>query len=184
MQVPVLIKEAKHGSAAAQKCLFDLYAPKMMLVCRRYVKSLEDAEEILLDGFYKFYRSLTDFNYHSDEAFHAWLKRIMINECLMFLRKRSAFAIVAEIDVEEIPLPAEAFSAMSTSEILLLIIQLPAGYRTVFNLHVIEGFSHREIAEMLGIQEASSRSQLAKARHVLQKLILNQHQAYGSRQSK
>jgi RNA polymerase sigma-70 factor (ECF subfamily) len=104
MQVSLLIKEAKHGSAAAQKCLFDLYAPKMMLVCRRYVKQQEDAEEIMLDGFYKFYRSISQFTYQGDEAFQAWLKRIMINECLMFLRKRSAFSVIAENHVDDIPL--------------------------------------------------------------------------------
>jgi len=184
MQVSLLIKEAKHGSAAAQKCLFDLYAPKMMLVCRRYVKLQEDAEEIMLDGFYKFYRSISQFTYQGDEAFQAWLKRIMINECLMFLRKRSAFAVIAENYVDDIPFPAEALSSISTAEILLLIIQLPVGYRTVFNLHVIEGYAHREVAEMLGIQEATSRSQLAKAKLLLQKMILKNQPDHGSRQSK
>ena len=184
MQVSTLIREAKHGSAAAQKCLFDLYASKMMLVCRRYVKSVEDAEEVLLDAFYKIFRALDQFSYQGDDAFQAWMKRIMVNESLMFLRKRSPFAVVAESDAEDIPFPAEVLGSMSASEILLLIIQLPVGYRTVFNLHVIEGFSHPEIASMLGIREGTSRSQLAKAKQLLQKMILNNQPGYGSRQSK
>ena len=183
MQVSTLIKEAKHGSAAAQKCLFDLYASKMMLICRRYVKSVEDSEEVMLDGFYKVFRAIGDFNYLGDEAFQAWVKRIMVNECLMFLRKRSPFSVVAESDTDEIPLPAEVLSSMSAAEILLLIIQLPVGYRTVFNLHAIEGYSHLEIASLLGIREATSRSQLAKAKQYLQKMILKNQPGYG-RQSK
>jgi RNA polymerase sigma-70 factor (ECF subfamily) len=184
MEVSGLIREAKHGSAAAQKCLFDLYASRMMLVCRRYIKSVEDSEEVLLDGFYKLFCALDQFNYRGDEAFQGWMKRIMVNECLMFLRKRSAFAVVAESDAEEVPFPAEVLDSMSASEILLQIIQLPVGYRTVFNLHVIEGFSHPEISAMLGIQEGTSRSQLAKAKQLLQKMILTNQPGYGSRQSK
>jgi RNA polymerase sigma-70 factor (ECF subfamily) len=156
----------------------------MMFVCRRYVKSVEDAEEILLDGFYKMFRALKDFTYQGDEAFQGWVKRIIVNECLMFLRKRAPFAVVAESDAEEIPFPAEVLDSMSASEILLQIIQLPVGYRTVFNLYAIEGFSHPEIAAMLGIHEGTSRSQLAKARQLLQKMILTKQPGYGSRQSK
>jgi len=83
-----LIKEAKKESAAAQKCLFDLMSDKMILVCRRYVKNYEDAEELLLDGFYKFFKTLSSFTYQTDGGVYAWLKKIMINECLAFLRKK------------------------------------------------------------------------------------------------
>ena len=89
METSELIKEAKQGSAAAQKCLFDQWAEKMLLVCRRYVKNSEDAEELLLDGFYKFFKKIAAFNYQGDAALYVWLKRIMINECLMFLRKKN-----------------------------------------------------------------------------------------------
>ena len=95
MNIPELIKEAKHGSTAAQKCLFDQFADKMLLVCRRYVKSPEDAEELMLDGFYKFFKNISSFNYQSDLALYAWIKKIMINECLMFLRKKTAFTILS-----------------------------------------------------------------------------------------
>ena len=85
MDLSVLIKEAKEGSKAAQKCLFDQLSDKMGLICRRYVKNREDAEEILLDGFYKFFKNLPGFTYQGDASLVAWLKKIMVNECLMFL---------------------------------------------------------------------------------------------------
>src|SRR5687768_7913300 len=113
MNIPELIREAKQGSTAAQKCLFDQFADKMMLVCRRYVKSSEDAEEIMLDGFYKFFKNLPDFNYHGDAALFAWLKRIMINECLMFLRKKSVFTIVSETAAKELTLQEDALNNLS-----------------------------------------------------------------------
>jgi len=88
MEIAQLIKEAKNGSAAAQKCLFDLLSDKMILVCRRYVKTNEDAEEVLLDGFYKFFKKLNTFQFKGEAALYGWLKKIMINECLMLLRKK------------------------------------------------------------------------------------------------
>ena len=102
MDTQELIKEARSGSAAAQKCLFDLLADRMMLVCRRYVKNREDAEEILLDGLYKFFRHLPEFRYQGEAALQAWVKRIMINECLMFLRKQHVFSLLTEVQAEEI----------------------------------------------------------------------------------
>ena len=104
MNTSELIKEAKQGSTAAQKCLFDLFGEKMLLVCQRYVKIPEDAEELLLDGFYKFFTKISSFSYQGDAALYAWLKRIMINECLMFLRAKNVFTIVTEATAEEIPL--------------------------------------------------------------------------------
>src|SRR5450432_1604227 len=135
METSELIKEAKQGSAAAQKCLFDQLADKMLFVCRRYVKNSEDAEELLLDGFYKFFKKISSFSYQGDAALYGWLKRIMINECLMFLRKKNVFTIVTEAAAEDIPLQEEALNNLSVGEIFNLIIQLPVGYRTVFNLH-------------------------------------------------
>lgn len=183
MNTSELIKEAKHGSAAAQKCLFDLLADKMLMVCCRYVKNTEDAEELLLDGFYKFFKKLSSFNYQGDAALYVWLKRIMINECLMFLRKKNVFNIVTDATVEEIPLQEEALDNLSAAEIFNLIVQLPVGYRTVFNLYVIEGISHMEIASLLGIAEGTSKSQLSKAKILLQKMLLQNNIEYVKRKS-
>lgn len=183
MNIPELISEAKQGSAAAQKCLFDLFAEKMLLVCRRYVKSAEDAEELMLDGFYKFFKALSSFSYQSDAALYGWLKRIMVNECLMFLRKKTSFTIVAEAAADEVPLEEEALNKLSAAEIFNLILQLPVGYRTVFNLYSIEGLPHREIAQLLNINEGTSRSQLGKARTLLQKMVSQNQKAYAARKS-
>lgn len=178
-----LIREAKQGSAAAQKWLFDQFAGKMQLVCLRYVKNSQDAEELLLDGFYKFFKKIASFNYQGDAALYGWLKKIMINECLMFLRAKNVFNMVTEATAEELPLPEEALDRLSGDEILKLIVQLPVGYRTVFNLHAIEGMTHGEIAASLGIAEGTSRSQLSKAKILLQKLLVQNDIKYVKRKS-
>jgi len=183
MNIPELLKEARRGSSAAQKCLFDEFADKMMLVCRRYVKNPEDAEELMLDGFYKFFKNLSTFNYQGDAALYAWLKKIMIHESLMFLRKKKVLTIVSETAAEELPLHEEALNNLSAAEIFNLIIQLPVGYRTVFNLHAIEGMSHGEIAELLGIVEGTSKSQLSKAKTLLQKMLLQNQTDYVTRKT-
>ncbi|HEY2720139.1 MAG TPA: sigma-70 family RNA polymerase sigma factor [Chitinophagaceae bacterium] len=178
-----LIREAKQGSAAAQKCLFDHFAEKMLLVCHRYVKNSEDAEELLLDGFYKFFKKISSFNFQGDAALYAWLKRIMINECLMFLRAKNVFNIVTDSSADDISIQEEALDNLSAEEIYGLIVQLPVGYRTVFNLYVIEGMSHMEIAELLNISEGTSRSQLSKAKVLLQKMLLQNDIKYVKRTS-
>lgn len=176
MDNSLLIREAQKGSAGAQKCLFDAWADRMFVVCRRYVKTREDAEELLLDGFYKFFKNLDRFTYQGDPALYGYLKQLMIRECLMFLRKENVCAMVSEDAVEDIALPQEAMERLSAAEIFNLIIELPLGYRTVFNLHVLEGMTHREIASSLGISEGTSKSQLNKAKLLLQKMLIkNEH---------
>ena len=172
MNLPGLITETKLGSNAAAKGLFDLYSGRMLMLCRRYVKVPEDAEEVMLDGFRKFYSSLLSFNYESDAGSSAWLKKIMINECLMFLRKRQSFKIVSDALAEDISLREDVFDHLSAKEIFNLIILLPVGYRTVFNLFVVEGISHQEIARLLNITEGTSKSQLSKGKILLQKLLI------------
>jgi len=183
MEIAKLVKEARQGSTAAQKCLFDQLSDKMLLLCRRYVKNREDAEEILLDGFYKFFKTLPSFNYQGDPALHSWLKRIMINECLMFLRKKNAFSIVTETASEEIALEEEALTNLSAAEIFNMITQLPVGYRTVFNLYTVEGMDHKEIALLLGVAEGTSKSQLSKARSLLQKMLVQKGTEYVKRKA-
>jgi RNA polymerase sigma factor (sigma-70 family) len=184
MEIANLIQEAKEGSAAAQKCIFDLLSDKMLLVCCRYVKGREDAEEILLDGFCKFFMNLPGFHYQGEGPLFAWIKKIMINECLMFLRKKNAFQMVTEADAQLVPLEEELFSKLSAEAIFSVILQLPLGYRTVFNLHAIEGMKHSEIASLLGISEGTSKSQLSKARSLLQKLLSQKEASYVTRKTK
>ncbi len=184
MNASDLIKEAKQGSAAAQKCLFDQMAGKLLMICRRYVKSSEDAEEIMLNGFYKFFKNLSGFSYKGDDALFGWMKRIMINECLMFLRKKNVFTIVSDTAAEDVSLEEEAINNLSAAEIFNLIIQLPVGYRTVFNLYEIEGMKHNEIATLLSISESTSKSQLFKSKNLLQKMLLQKGIEYVKRKSK
>jgi RNA polymerase sigma-70 factor (ECF subfamily) len=183
MEISILIKDAAKGNAAAQKCLFDRLADPMMAVCCRYVKGREDAEEILLDGFFKFFKTLPGFTYQGEAALYSWIKTIMIRECLMFLRKRNVFTMLVEVEADDIPTESGILSQLSATEIFSLIVQLPVGYRTVFNLHVIEGMEHREIAVELGIAEGTSKSQLSKAKILLQKMLLQKGISYGQRKT-
>lgn len=139
----------------------------------RYVKNLADAEELMLNGFFSFFKAIDRFEYSSDAGITAWLKKIMVNECLMFLRKKGELKIVEDKFAQDIA-GAESFSSrMDAEEIYKEILALPSGYRTVFNLFVVEGYSHKEIAGLLNINEGTSRSQLNKARTLLQKVVLN-----------
>lgn len=184
MEIAQLVKEAKQGSAAAQQCLFDCWSDRMMLVCLRYLKNEQDAEEALLDGFYKFFKKLHGFSWQGEGALYGWLKKIMVNECLMQLRKKNVFSIVTEAAAEDLPLPEEALGNLTAKEIMALILQLPVGYRTVFNLHVMEGMEHKEIAASLGIAEGTSKSQLSKAKVLLQKNLLQHGSGYAQQRTR
>ncbi len=153
------------------------------MICGRYVKNREDAEEIMLDGFHKFFKNLSSFNYQGDAALFAWIKKIMINECLMFLRKKTVFNIVSDSVAEEVSLEEEALNNLSAAEIFGLVIRLPVGYRTVFNLFEIEGMAHKEIASLLGISEGTSKSQLSKSKALLQKMLLQKGVNYVKQKS-
>lgn len=161
----------------------------MMALCCRYVKNRADAEELLLDGFYKFFSRLKEFQYQGEAALYAWLRTIMVRECLMFLRRRRAFLLLsAEPDdaaetTADVAGVNEPLAGLSAAEIFDLIIRLPVGYRTVFNLFVIEGMEHKEIAKALGISEGTSKSQLSKARSLLQKMLLQKGIHYVKRKT-
>jgi len=149
----------------------------MLIVCMRYVKNLPDAEEIMLNGFYNFYKSIDRFIYSHDSSIGAWLKKIMVNECLMFLRKQDGLKIVEEVHAAEAGIEDGQIARMSANELFRMIMILPPGYRTVFNLFVVEGYSHKDIAALLGITEGTSKSQLNKARSMLQKTV-KQNETY------
>ena len=184
MNLSILIQEARQGSAAAQKCLFDRLAGTMRMLCLRYVKSPQAAEEILLDGFYKFFKGLPAFAYEGEAPLYGWVKKIMVNECLMYLRRKKAFVMVAESEAEQIgSWEEDALDRLSATEIFQMILRLPEGYRAVFNLYSLEGWSHKEISIQLGISEGTSRSQLSKARSLLQKMLLQNGTDYVKRKN-
>lgn len=141
------------------------------MTCLRYVKHLPDAEELMLNGFYSFYKSIDRFVYGGKGSIGAWLKKIMVNECLMFLRKKKEISIIKEADGLEISDNDNLLERLNANDLFQLILTLPAGYRTVFNLFAVEGYGHKEIASMLNITEGTSKSQLNKARGILQKAV-------------
>lgn len=183
MELQQLLKECKKQSITAQKYLYDRFALQLYLVCRRYLKTNEQAEEILHNGFLKIFTGLLQFSYTTDAAFIAWLNKIMVNECLMDLRKKNNFLLVTEDEAENITTDEWVENKLNADTIYTLITQLPVGYRTVFNLYCIEGYSHNEIAKVLNVSEGTSKSQLNKARKMLQQLIAN-NESYENRKAK
>lgn len=140
----------------------------MARLCQRYLHDRDDAEDVLMEGFMKVFKSLNKFTYTDENSLEVWMRRIIINECLMRLRK-SRWLVIVESYATDIPETID--TAISAEEILRLISALPQGYRTVFNLYAIDGYSHAEIATLLGISESASRSQLSHARSRLKELL-------------
>jgi RNA polymerase sigma factor (sigma-70 family) len=164
-----LIKRCKRKDRAAQKLLFDKYSAKMFGVCKRYVKNQEDAEDVLVEGLFKV---LTKIDKYSNKgSFEGWIRRILVNESLMHLRKRHNFKLTVEVSNIDIKSRANVEDDLAAQDILNLLDLLPTGYRTVFNMYVIEGYKHKDIAEILGVSINTSKSQLLLARRRLQSLI-------------
>ncbi len=185
MELSAILKECRTNSLTAQKCLYDCYARFFFLFCRRYLRTDELAEECMMNGFLKIYAGLASFDYQNDAASMSWMKKIMLNECLQELRKKERFFLVAENQAEEIAINSSAIDQLSAVDLFKLITKLPIGYRTVFNLYAIEGLKHTEIALELGISEGTSKSQLNKARALLQQMLLAENKDwYVSRRSK
>jgi len=176
MELKKLLKECATGSITAQKYLFDKYSVQYFILCRRYMKTKEEAEEVMMNGFLQIFKAIKSFNYTNEQAAISWQKRIMVNECLQALRKRTSFLVAIEEDYSEyISVDEEAIHKLSAEEIFNLITQLPAGYKIVFNLYVIEGYTHKEISKLLNISEGTSKSQLSKAKRMLQHFYIKQN---------
>lgn len=153
-----------------QHMLFKAYAGKMMTVCLRYSKDKMEAEDILQEGFIRVFQYMHQFKFEG--SFEGWLRRIIVNTALKSVsKKKISFVETDAFREDSRSLPPYAYSNLGADDILKLINRLPEGYRLVFNLHIIEGFSHEEIAQTLKIQAATSRSQLVKARKMLQNQI-------------
>jgi RNA polymerase sigma factor (sigma-70 family) len=167
----------------AQNRLYDAFFGKLYRLCLRYVRHESDAEEVLMNGFLKVFKLLPEFEYRDDNSLEVWLKRIVVNEALMHLRQQKALPQWAEVDeAEGVTAPFDApDAAIGAEAIYEAILELPTGYRTVFNLFVVEGYSHEEIANQLEINIGTSKSQLSKARTLLQKLLTNRgYERYGT----
>lgn len=166
-----LLKALRKGDPKAQRQLYEKYSSKMMGVCLRYVGDYMAAEDVLVEGFMKVFEKIDQFK--SEGSFEGWIRRIIINEALGYLRQRKR--IQEEADLEEAQWQADggnlADQTLEAEELMQLIECLPVGYRTVFNLYAIEGYAHAEIATMLSISESTSKSQLHRARALLQQYV-------------
>ncbi|SDY66495.1 RNA polymerase sigma factor [Hymenobacter psychrophilus] len=165
-----LIAACRQGSSRAQKQLYEQFSGLMLSVCLRYLRRREDAEEALIVGFTKVFRALDQ--YRHEGSFEGWIRRIVVNEALGMLRRKEPLHLAIDELTYDVPaVAATAESQLSADDMLALLAGLPAGYRTVFNLYALEGYSHPEIGELLGISEGTSKSQLSKARGMLQRRL-------------
>jgi len=167
-----LVKACLKGDAEAQRALYDSLSPKMFPVCLRYMSSREEAEDVLQEGFVTLFSKLD--SYSGAGSFEGWARKIFVNTALMQLRKNDVLKESEDLegawDISS--QDPTVIQNIGYQELLEIIESLPTGFRTVFNMYVIEGYSHKEIGEALGISENTSRSQLQRARMILQKKIL------------
>ncbi len=166
-----LVNECVKGNARAQRELFDKFAGKMLSVCLRYAKNTEQAEDVLQDGFVKVFMKLSDFK--KEGSLEGWIRRIMVNTALDQIRKEVKFK--GDLDIEDVGYKLEnnAFieEEMMAEDLMKLVRAMPDGYRVVFNMFAIEGYSHAEIAQTLGVTENTSKSQYSRARAYLRERL-------------
>ena len=167
-----LLKGCLAGDSRAQQALYEKYAGKMFVVCLRYIKDESEAEDTMVHGFAKVFEKLEQFK--GEGSLEGWIRRIMVNQSLLYIRKNKAMYLEVDIEkAEHTPDFGTLDNHLEADDLLNMVQRLPTGYRTVFNLYAIEGYSHKEIAERLGISENTSKSQLSRARALLQKYLLD-----------
>lgn len=166
-----LIKGCIAGDRRLQEELYRRFSPKMYAVCLRYANNADDAQDLLQEGFIKVYRNLHRFR--AEGSFEGWIRRVFVNTSIEHFRKKSTrLSMVTDKEENTIEdADITAIHKLAEKDIINIIQELSPGYRTVFNLYVVEGYSHKEIGELLGISEGTSKSQLARAKGVLQKKI-------------
>jgi len=164
-----LIQMCRKGNPEAQRMLYERYSPVLYGIVRRYIKSAEDAEDVFVKGMCKVLMKID--TYRDEGSFEGWMKRILSNEALMLLRKNKSLFLTREIGDLQIKDNSTIEEDIFADEILGLMAQLPTGYRTVFNMYVVEGYKHREIAEILGISINTSKSQLILAKKRMRELV-------------
>lgn len=164
-----IIKLAVDNNRSAQHQIYFKFSPKMLGVCRQYIKDLHLAEDLMITAFMKVFTNLKKFEHKG--SFEGWIRRIMVNECISYIRVQKKLHFMEEIYYNE-----EGFNEIESNfnveDIQFLIDNLPDGYKIIFNLYAVEGYKHREIAEMLGINDGTSKSQLSHARKMLQAQII------------
>lgn len=174
------IKLLTQGDSPTQKLVFEKCFGIMFRVCQRYVVQIDEAEDCVMKGFLKAFQQIEKFEYQNDNSFMYWLKRIMVNEALMALRKQNNFSLVSIESAPDIGFDDDFIKQMDAQYLYDAILKLPVGYRTVLNMFIVEGYSHQEIAQTLGITESTSKTQLAKAKAKLKNLINPKLFGYGN----
>ena len=165
-----LIHGCLEGNRRMQEELYRRFSPRMYAVCLRYAGNAEEAEDILQEGFIKIFKKLDSFR--SEGSFEGWVRRIFVNTAIEHFRRKKYLQPVTE--KEENTIEGKYFSVLdelAEKDILALVQELSPGYRTVFNMYVVEGYTHKEIADMLGISEGTSKSQLSRAKVILQSMV-------------
>ena len=166
-----LVNECAKGNSKAQRALFDKFAPKMLAVCQRYLRNSQEAEDVLQDGFVKVFQKIVDFK--MEGSLEGWIRRIVVNTALDTIRKNKK--LLNDVQVEEVQYKVSftdhQFDGMDLAQLMKLIDGMPDGYRIVFNMFAIEGYSHKEIADTLGVTENTSKSQYSRARAFLRTQI-------------
>ena len=168
-----LINGCLRRDNSAQRLLYETYSPRMYGLCCRYVKDSMDAEDVLVGAFTKVFDKIHQFK--NEGSFEGWIRKIVVNEALTYLRRHRSMYL--EIDLEQAGYEPDYQSLgdhLEAEDLLSIIQALPTGYRIVFNLYAIDGYSHKEIADQLGISENTSKSQLSRARAYLQKVLAEQ----------
>ena len=175
-----LIKQSLNNNRKAQKLLYHKYAPKMLRLCTYYIKDLQQSEEVMLNGFFKVFTKL--YKYSNKGSFEGWIRKIMIWESISYLRKKKELVFTNEIEIYGKYIENEVELNIAVEDLHLYVNQLPNGCRVVFNLYVIDGYKHAEIANILQISKGTSKTQLFRARKTLQKMIsLNQKKYHGTK---
>ncbi|MDQ6761756.1 MAG: sigma-70 family RNA polymerase sigma factor [Bacteroidota bacterium] len=169
---PDLIQACIEGNRQMQEILYNKYSSKMYGVCLRYCGNTEDSNDLLQEGFIKIFKNLSKFR--GEGSFEGWIRRIFVNTSIEHFRKKIKLYNVSEVQENTIKdTELNILDSLAEKDIIALINELSPGYKTVFNMHVIEGYSHKEIADLLGITEGTSKSQLARAKGVLKKSLEN-----------
>ncbi|HQQ99038.1 MAG TPA: RNA polymerase sigma factor [Cyclobacteriaceae bacterium] len=166
-----LVERCKRGDRTGQRLLYDKYIVPMTRLCYRYIGDSEATKDILADAFMNIFDRIHQFQYRGEGSLTAWIHRIVVNQALMWLRSNKSLVLRLEDQDVVVSTPETPISSLQAEDLYNLICQLPTGYRTVFNLYAIEGYSHEEIATRLGITESASRSQLTRARQYLLALL-------------
>jgi RNA polymerase sigma factor (sigma-70 family) len=167
MDDSTLVKECIKGNAKAQRLLFDKFSQKMLGVCMRYTKSQDEAEDALQEGFVKAFSKLKDFS--NQGSLEGWIRRIMVNTSLDAIRKNTKFMKDVSIDTVDYQIGNDDFivEGLNAEDLMKLINSMPEGYKVIFNMFAIEGYSHKEISTTLGISESTSKSQYMRAKGYL-----------------